>query len=491
MSAASPEQQSDPRTPEHVDVLVVGAGLSGIGAAARLRQAFPGRSVAVLEARETNGGTWDLFRYPGVRSDSDMFTFGFSWRPWPGDKALADGASILEYLRTVADEYGVDELIRYQHKVTGANWDATSARWTVAVDTPDGPSTITCGVLWGCTGYYDYDTGHDPKLPGVEAFEGQVLHPQFWPEDLDYAGKRVVVIGSGATAITLVPSMAPTAGHVTMLQRSPTYVIPLPGRDPLARALSALPQQVAFPLVRWSNVLKLVGSYQLSRKFPGLMKRIVRRTTEARLPEGMSYDEHFKPAYDPWDQRLCVVPDGDLFRVLREGSASIVTDTIDTFTPTGIRLSSGEELEADIVVSATGLKMKPFGALDLTVEGRKVDVSETMSYKGMLLSGVPNFVYTIGYTNASWTLKADLVCDYVVKLLTVMDRRGLRTFAVERDDTVGELPFMDLASGYVQRALDDLPKQGDRAPWQLKQNYLVDKRTIGRGAVDDGVLQLT
>ncbi|WP_205472643.1 NAD(P)/FAD-dependent oxidoreductase [Nocardioides sp. SYSU D00038] len=476
--------------PEHVDVLVIGAGLSGIGAACQLRQRLPEKSVAVLEMREASGGTWDLFRYPGIRSDSDMFTFGYRWRPWPSDTALADGGLILDYVRTVAEENGVDRLIRYRHKVVGASFDSATARWTVDLLVDGEPATMATDFLWGCSGYYDYDEGHAPQFPGIEHYAGQVVHPQFWPEDLDHTGKRVVVIGSGATAITLVPAMAGTAEHVTMLQRSPTYILSQPAQDPVARALRFLPEAVRYPVVRWKNVLQLVGSYQLARRQPALVKKVIRNLTEKQLPEqyGIDVDKHFTPSYDPWDQRLCVVPRGDLFKALRAGTASVVTDTIETFTERGIRLTSGEELEADVVVTATGLKLKAFGGVGLVVDGRKVDLSESMTYKALMLSGVPNFAYTIGYTNASWTLKADLVSDYVVRLLTHMDERGLRTVVPVRDDSVGELPFMDLASGYILRALDDLPKQGDRAPWQLKQNYLTDLRTIRRGAIEDGVL---
>jgi cation diffusion facilitator CzcD-associated flavoprotein CzcO len=476
-------------TTEHVDVLIVGAGLSGIGAAAQLAEAHPDRSVVVLEGRDTFGGTWDLFRYPGVRSDSDMFTFGFKWRPWPSDTALADGDLILDYLGTVAREYGVDKLIRYRHRVLGASWDSETQTWTVEVEHDGAPLTFTCDWLWGCSGYYDYDEPYDAQLPGLEQFAGQVVHPQFWPEDLDYTGKKVVVVGSGATAVTLVPAMAEDAELVTMLQRTPTYILPAPARDPLARLLGPLPQKMAFPVVRWANALKLIALFQLMQRFPKQGRAFVRKVSEAQLPDHLSYDDHFKPPYDPWDQRLCVVPDGDFFRVLRDGSATVVTDTIDTFTPTGVRLGSGEELEADIVVTATGLKVLPFGGLDLTVDGEKVDLPSTMAYKGLMLSGLPNFVYTVGYTNASWTLKADLVGDYVVRLLSHMDEHGYRSAVPIRDESVGEKPFMDLSSGYVQRALHLMPKQGDRAPWQLKQNYLVDTRTIRRGVLDDGVLQ--
>jgi cation diffusion facilitator CzcD-associated flavoprotein CzcO len=475
-------------SPEHVDVLIVGAGLSGIGAACQLREHLPTKSVAVLEAREASGGTWDLFKYPGIRSDSDMFTFGFSWRPWPGDRALADGPLILDYLRTVAEEYGVDELIRYRHQVTGASWDSVTARWTVDVLVDGEPTTMTAGFLWGCSGYYHYDEPYAPQLPGAETFEGTIVHPQHWPEDLDYAGKSVVVIGSGATAVTLVPAMAGTAEHVTMLQRSPSYILSRPGKDRLATLLGRLPTKMSYPVVRWANILLTVGSYQLARRRPGFMKGLIRKGVEAQLPDSVDVDVHFNPRYDPWDQRLCFVPDGDLFRALRKGQASIVTDTIETFTPTGIRLTSGQELEADVIVTATGLQLLAFGGLELVVDGEPVDFSKTMAYKALMLSGVPNFAYTVGYTNASWTLKADLVSTYVVRLLQHLDRIGARSAVPVRQPDVAEIPFMDFQSGYVLRALDRLPKQGDRAPWRLKQNYLTDLRTIKRGEIDDGVL---
>ncbi|MFA6298735.1 MAG: NAD(P)/FAD-dependent oxidoreductase [Nocardioides sp.] len=477
--------------PEHVDVLVIGAGLSGIGAACRLRTAHPGRSVAVLESRDASGGTWDLFKYPGIRSDSDMFTFGFPWRPWASDTALADGPLILDYLRTVSAEYGVDALIRYRHRVASASWDSATARWTVEIDRDGEPVTMTTSFLWGCSGYYDYEQGYAPDFPGQDDFAGRIVHPQHWPADLEYAGQRVVVIGSGATAITLVPAMAETARHVTMLQRSPTYVMSRAGRDPLAKLLRRLPTRLSFPAVRWTNIMVAIGFYQLSQRRPELVKRMIRGQTEKQLPPGIEVDTHFKPVYDPWDQRLCFVPDGDLFKALRSGTASVVTDTIETFTETGIRLTSGEELEADLVVTATGLRLLPFGGITLSVDGEKVDVAQTMAYKALMLSGVPNFAYTIGYTNASWTLKADLVADYVCRLLAHLDEHGLRTVVPERDPAVQERPFMDFSAGYVVRALDVLPKQGDRAPWLLKQNYVTDVRTIRRGEVDDGVLSFT
>ena len=484
---SSPEQH--PQHPQHVDVLIVGAGLSGIGAACRLREQHPGRSVAVLEARAASGGTWDLFRYPGIRSDSDMYTLGYQWRPWRGDRALADGASILQYVRDVAQEHDVDRLIRYDHRVVSAAWDSATVCWTVEVDRGGERIQLTTSFLWGCSGYYDYDEGYTPDFPGTGEFRGRIVHPQHWPEDLDYAGKNVVVIGSGATAVTLVPAMAEEAGHVTMLQRSPTYVVSLPARDPLAQRLSRLPEQVSFPLVRWKSILLAMASYQLSRKRPDVLRGLIRKATARQLPDHIDVDTHFKPTYDPWDQRLCFVPSGDLFKALRRGTASVVTDTIETFTERGIRLGSGEEVEADVIVTATGLNLKPFGGIELTVDGTAVKLPETMAYKALMLSGVPNFAFTIGYTNASWTLKADLVAEYVCRLLAHLDTHGHRSVVPVAEPGIGQQPFMDFSSGYVLRSLGNLPKQGDRAPWRLRQNYLHDVRTIRRDAIDDGVLR--
>jgi cation diffusion facilitator CzcD-associated flavoprotein CzcO len=473
---------------EHVDVLIVGAGLSGIGAACRLGVEHPHRSVAVLEARAASGGTWDVFRYPGIRSDSDMFTFGFRWRPWIEDRALADGPSILRYLRSVAEEYGVDRLIRYRHRVVAASWDSATARWTVEVDHDGEQRTMTASFVWGCSGYYDTEQGYAPELPGQDAFAGDVVHPQHWPADLDYAGKRVVVIGSGATAVTLLPAMAATAEHVTMLQRSPTYVLSLPARDPIARRLSRLPTRLRYRIVRWKQILVQLGFYRLSRRRPALVKRLIRTATLKQLPPDVDVDTHFNPRYDPWDQRLCLVPDGDLFRVMRHGDASVVTGTIDTFTASGIRLTTGDELAADLVVTATGLNLKPFGGVDLQVDGEKVDVADTMAYKALMLSGVPNFAFTIGYSNASWTLKADLVADYVCRLLAHMDRHGHDSVVAQRDSSVPPEPFIPLMSGYVLRSAHLLPKQGARDPWRLRQNYLSDVRRIRTDRIDDGVL---
>jgi monooxygenase len=474
----------------HVDVIVVGAGLSGIGAACHLEDRLPGTSYLVLEARESMGGTWDLFRYPGIRSDSDMYTLGYRFRPWTEEKSIADGPSILRYVRETAAEYGVEEKIRYGVRVVGAEWSTEEARWTVRAVRDGEPVTYTCDFLWCCSGYYRYDEGFLPGFEGVDDFAGPVVHPQHWPEDLDYAGKRVVVIGSGATAVTLVPAMAADAAHVTMLQRSPTYILALPGVDKVAVKLrERLSPGKAYAVTRWKNVLVSTASYQLSRRRPDLMKKLIRKALVGRLPDGYDVDTHFKPAYDPWDQRLCLVPDGDLFRTIRDGSVEVVTDHIDRFTSRGIRLRSGRELEADVVVAATGLNLLAFGGMTLTVDGDEVHLPDTMAYKGMLLSGVPNFAYVIGYTNASWTLKADLVSEYVCRLLEHLRSKGYDVVVAEKDPAVDEEPFMDFASGYVQRSLHLLPKQGSRAPWRLRMNYLRDLLTIRRGDIEDGTLR--
>lgn len=476
-------------------MLIVGAGLSGIGAACHLSRECPDRGYAILESRDAIGGTWDLFRYPGVRSDSDMFTLGYSFRPWTKSRSMADGPSIREYVRDTAREYGVDSRIRYRHQVVAAEWSSEDARWTVrAVHTDDDGEdrevTLTCSFLFVCSGYYRYDQGYTPDLPGIGEFAGPVVHPQHWPEDLDYAGKRVVVIGSGATAVTLVPSMAGTAAHVTMLQRSPSYVLSLPAVDPVANLLRGrLPMNVLYPLVRWKNVLSAQAAFQLSRRAPKVMKSLLRKAAQRVLPAGFDVDTHFAPRYDPWDQRMCFVPDGDLFRAVREGRASVVTDRITGFTPGGVTLESGEELPADVVVTATGLNLLAVGGMSLTVDGEPVDLGETLAYKGMMLSGVPNFALTIGYTNASWTLKADLVARYVCRLLNHLAATGLRSATpAPPPGTSAEVPLVDLNSGYVLRSIDKLPKQGRSAPWRLYQNYPRDVLLMRYGPVDDDMV---
>ncbi|WP_406230846.1 flavin-containing monooxygenase [Nocardia sp. NBC_01009] len=475
---------------EHVDVLIVGAGLSGIGAAHHLRAAFPSRTYTILEARDAIGGTWDLFRYPGVRSDSDMHTLGYRFRPWTQAKAIADGPAILEYIRATATDAGIDRRIRFGHRVVGASWSSAESRWTVRAEHAGTTAVFTCDFFYVCSGYYHYDEGYTPDFAGVEDFGGQIVHPQSWPADLDYTGKRVVVIGSGATAVTLVPAMAEAAGHVTMLQRSPSYIFPVPSEDTVANRLRRLigPKR-AYTVVRWKNVLLGTFIYQFSQRRPQQMRKFIRKLTIDRLPDGYDVDTHFKPTYGPWDQRLCLVPDGDLFRTIRESRASVVTDRIDRFTETGLRLESGRELEADVVVSATGLQLLALGGLRLTVDGREVPLPKTMAYKGMMLSGVPNFAFTIGYTNASWTLKADLVSEFVCRLLRHMDTNGYAQSTPWPDPTVTETPLLDFQAGYVLRAIDRFPKAGSRAPWRLGMSYGHDVITLRYGRIDDGTIR--
>ncbi len=480
---------------EHVDVLIVGAGLSGVGAGCHLQDKCSDKTYAILEARESIGGTWDLFRYPGIRSDTDMYTLGYAFRPWRGTQAIADGSSILGYVRETASEYGVDEKVRFHHRVVRAEWSTGDARWTVQAERTDTGETVwlSCGFLLMCSGYYRYDEGYTPEFPGAERFAGRIVHPQRWSEDVDYAGKRVVVIGSGATAITLVPAMARSAAHVTMLQRSPSYVVSLPAEDPLAKSLRRwLPARAVYPVMRWKSVLLMMLSFQFSRRRPRAMKALIRKGIERRLPPGFDIDRHFTPTYKPWDQRMCLVRDGDLFEAIREGRASVVTDRIETFTEQGLKLASGAELEADLVVTATGLNLLALGGLEIAVDGREVALSETMSYKGMMLSGVPNLAFTAGYTNASWTLKCDLTHDYVCRLLKRMDEHGDRQCTPRNGDpSVAELPFIDLASGYVLRSIDQFPKQGSKAPWRLYQNYPLDVMSLRFGALEDGAMEFS
>ena len=481
------------RAGEHFDVLVIGAGLSGIGAGCHLQQRCPERSYVILEARERIGGTWDLFRYPGVRSDSDMYTLGYVFSPWEDAQAIADGPSILRYVTDTARRHGVLQNIRTGHRVEHAEFNSGNARWTVHVRRTDTGEReiLTCAFLHCCSGYYRYDHGYTPDFDGVERFEGALVHPQRWPEDLDYAGKRVVVIGSGATAVTLVPAMAATAAHVTMLQRSPTYIVSLPARDGVAEWLRRrLPRKAAYQTVRWKNVGLMTLSYQLSRRRPELMKSLIRRGAQRQLPDGYDVDTHFRPTYDPWDQRMCVVPDGDLFAAVSAGRASIVTDQVQTFTEHGLALCSGDELEADVIVTATGLQMLALGGVGLTVDGAPVHLPNHVVYKGMMLSGVPNFAFTVGYTNASWTLKADLTASYVCRLLNHMRRHGyVRCTPASEDPDVRREPLLNLTSGYVRRSVGDFPSQGSKRPWRVHQNYALDVLNFKLGGIDDGVMR--
>lgn len=479
---------------EHLDVVIVGAGISGISAAWHLQQRCPTKSYAILERRADLGGTWDLFRYPGLRSDSDMFTLGFRFKPWRSAKAIAEGDSIKAYIKEAATENGIDDHIRYRQNLAAADWSDADNRWTLTIDKDGSQTKITCSFLFACSGYYNYDQPYAPTFAGSEDFAGPIIHPQYWPEDLDYEGKKIVVIGSGATAVTLIPALVDSgSGPVTMLQRSPTYIGSLPDVDPVAvQTNRLLPERAAHVANRWKAIAFGIGQYQLSRRFPQVMRKILRDITKRQLPAGYDIDTHFNPSYNPWDERLCLAPNGDLFRVIRRGQAEVVTDTIDRFTKTGIRLSSGAELEADIIITATGLNLQLFGGAEPRRNGVPVEINETMAYKGLMLTDLPNMAFTIGYTNASWTLKADLVSEYVCRLLNHMDANGFDTVVPEHPgDSVDEQPFMDFTPGYVLRALDYLPKAGSRIPWRLKQNYLFDLQLIRRGKVDDSALHFT
>lgn len=482
-------------TEEILDVLIVGAGLSGIGQAAYLQQRCPHKRYAIVERRDAIGGTWDLFRYPGIRSDSDMHTLGYAFKPWVHERSIANAPAILDYVRETASERGIDRHIRYGRKVVRAAWSTADALWTVSLDLSGGGSeTIRARFLAMCSGYYSYDAGHAPHFQGQEDFTGQIVHPQFWPEGLDYAGKRVVVIGSGATAVTLVPEMARTAGHVTMLQRSPTYVISAPAADGIANRLRRiLPAGLAYRLTRWKNVLRQQIFFQLARRKPDFVKRRLIKATQDAVGDRCDVERHFTPRYNPWDQRLCLIPDGDLFEAINSGKASVVTDTIGRFTETGIALNSGDMLPADIVVTATGLKLEVGGGAELVVDGQPVHLGRTLNYKGTMFSGIPNLSSTFGYTNASWTLKADLTAEYVCRLLNHMDATGfaIATPVADDRDAIGEEPMLDFSSGYVQRAVDILPKQGRIKPWRLNQNYFRDLVTLRHRSIADGTLRFS
>jgi monooxygenase len=477
----------------HFDVLIVGGGLSGIGAACSLRTHCPRKTFAILEARASIGGTWDLFRYPGIRSDSDMFTLGYSFRPWVEGKAIADGHSILKYIKDTARDSGVDKSIHFNHAVKRASWSSKDAQWSVEAECGPERQTarFTCDFLLVCSGYYSYAGGYTPVFPGIDRFAGPVVHPQNWPEDLDFAGKRVVVIGSGATAVTLVPAMARTAAQVTMLQRSPTYVVSRPEQDRFANFLRRhLPSMLAYNLVRWRNILLGMYVYRLSRRSPERIKSWIAKGVRQALGPDYDIGTHFTPRYNPWDQRMCLVPDGDLFVAINQGKASVVTDEIDTIDEQGIQLRSGKQLPADIIVTATGLNLVAFGEIQITVDGRHIDPAKTLNYKGTMYGGIPNLASTFGYTNASWTLKSELTCDYICRVLNYMDKTGYQVCVPQNDDPlVKEEPWLNLTSGYIQRVTDKLPKQGSKVPWKLHQNYVRDIMSLKFGAVNDGVIR--
>ncbi|HWM68847.1 MAG TPA: NAD(P)/FAD-dependent oxidoreductase [Steroidobacteraceae bacterium] len=484
------------KSPEHLDVLIVGAGLSGIGAACHLQTLHPAKSYVILESRSEIGGTWSLFQYPGIRSDSDMYTFGYSFRPWTGAKAISDGGSILEYLRDTAKEHGVDRHIHFNQRVVRACWSSTQTRWLVEVEVGVAKeiSRYTCNFLYVCSGYYDYDKGYSPSFPGQERFQGQIVHPQDWPQDIRYAGKHVVVIGSGATAVTLVPALATEAAHVTMLQRSPSYITALPAKDVIAELLrTVLPARMAYRIARTKVILVGMFFYQLSRRFPRVVRTLIRRVQQQHLPPDYAIDTHFKPNYNPWDQRVCVAPDGDFFKTIKTGHASVVTDHVEQFIETGIRLKSGKTLRADIIVTATGLKLKAFGGVRFAVDGVAVDPGAAYTYNGVMLGNVPNMAFCVGYTNASWTLRADLSSRFICRLLTYMDRHGYRQVEPRADAELlrPPLPLLSFTSGYVLRSLDQFPKQSARVPWRLRQNYVSDLLNLRLRSIEDGTLRFS
>jgi cation diffusion facilitator CzcD-associated flavoprotein CzcO len=480
-------------TPEHFDIIVIGAGLSGIDAAYHLQASCPGKTFVILEGRNAIGGTWDLFRYPGIRSDSDMYTFGYPFRPWESASAIADGTSIRSYIRETAEAYCITRRIRFGHRVKRASWSSADALWTVEAERGSERELVrfTCRFLFGCTGYYDYENGHAPEFPGAGTFAGPIVHPQHWPQDLDWTGKRVVVIGSGATAVTLVPALTGEAAHVTMLQRSPTYIVAQPAKNALATLLRRwLPVRTAFAIARWYYVLFGIYFFGLCRSKPAAVKKWIVGEARKRLPVGYDVKTHFTPDYDPWRQRLCLAPDADFFQAIKDGKADVVTGRIATFTANGIRLESGDELAADIIITATGLKLLLLGGVDIAVDGRPVKFSETTNFKGAMFSDVPNMFAVFGYTNASWTLKSDLICAHAARLINYMDRRGFAACTPRlRDPSVKPEPLIDFSSGYVQRAIDKLPRQGSKKPWKLHQNYVRDLISLRYGRVADGALE--
>ncbi len=477
----------------HVDVLVVGAGISGLGLGHYLVTKLPRKSFAIVDGRDAIGGTWDLFRYPGIRSDSDLHTFGYEFKPWTNDNAIADADEILDYLHEVIEEDGLARRIYMRHTVVRADFDSRAAQWTVTLERDGQQWEVTCDFLFGATGYYDYASGYAPHFEGEENFEGAIVHPQFWPEDLDYKGKNVVVIGSGATAVTLIPAMADDTAHITMLQRSPSYVMPLPRQDPIANTLrKVLPAKAAYAATRRFNIGKGRFIYNLCQKQPKLARRIIRALNIKYLPEGFDVATHFNPTYDPWDQRLCAVPDADLFRVIGKGKASVVTDRIERFTKTGILLQSGRELPADIIVTATGLSVKLFGGIEVSVDGELKDPSQSLVYKAFMLSGIPNLAFMFGYTNSSWTLKVGLVCEHLCRLLNYMDQHGYTTVMPVADDpAIRTRPMLDFEAGYILRAADSLPRQGDSGPWTIEMDYWADHARLRKGSVADPALRFS
>ncbi|MGO9008011.1 MAG: flavin-containing monooxygenase [Beijerinckiaceae bacterium] len=480
---------------EHFDVIIIGGGLSGIDAGYHVQANCAGKSYAILEARDAIGGTWDLFRYPGVRSDSEMYTFGYSFRPWLANATIADGESIRTYIRETAEAHGIARKIRFRHWVRRASWSSADGLWTVEAErgAEKEPVRFTCNFLFTCTGYYDYAGGYTPEFAGTETFRGRIVHPQKWPADLNYAGTRVVVIGSGATAVTIVPVVAETAAHVTMLQRSPTYIVSRPSEDALANWLRRhLPTKLAYGIARWRYVLLGLYFYNLCRRKPDAVKHWIVGQVRRQLGAGYDVKTHFTPRYNPWDQRLCIAPNADLFRTIKAGKADIVTDQIETFTQTGIRLQSGRELAADIVVTATGLKLQLLGGMRVVVDGRRVNFAETTNYKGVMFSDVPNLACAFGYTNASWTLKCDLTSAYISRLINYMDKNGyVQCTPRQRDPSIGQEPLIDFSSGYIRRSIDQFPRQGSKKPWKLYQNYVLDLVSLRFGSIDDGALEFS
>jgi len=477
---------------EHLDVLIVGAGISGISAAYHLQKRCPNKTYAILENRAQLGGTWDLFRYPGIRSDSDMYTLGFAFKPWTEAKAIADGPSIIRYLKETVSEFGIDQHIRYQQQVSKASWSSETQLWTVEVIREGQTEAVlmTCNFLLSCSGYYNYDAGYTPDFEGAEQFKGQLVHPQFWPEDLDYKDKKVVVIGSGATAVTLLPSLAEQAAHVTMLQRSPTYIASLPSVDPFIKFLRrGLSERLVHPIARWKNILYGRYLFWFLKKYPLKAKDHLVNEVRSAIGEHCDVDTHFTPSYKPWDQRLCLVPDGDLFEAIKQGKASVVTDHIDCFTETGLKLKSGKALDADLIVTATGLDMRIGGGIEISIDGEVVKQHDLWTYKGMMLSDIPNHAFAMGYSNASWTLKIDLTCEYVCRLLNYMDKNNFKQCTPKTQGAVlEEEPLMNLNSGYIERAKEQLPKQASTKPWKLNQNYLLDKLILGYSKVNDNTM---